>query len=583
MGHRGSGKSSFLQGVSSLFEYAIDLDVEIEKRAKKSISEIFSSYGEESFRKLEVATFEQVLKEVKASTSVIIVLGAGFNGSIWPRDYKCLWIRRETDARPRFFLDRPQVGTSNLDTFLQSYIERESRYQSWADFAWTLPEELELKNTYKSNDWPLDQNFSEGACLTIVPRLHRHLVSSLELRKNMGLMLELRSDLWPEDHLIKALSLDGYKFLLSVRSPKFSYEKVFSDIKSDIMLDWDVSLEFPPRNLSPDICSQHNFNDGLNTALEDLVEKSKPFSKALLKASPIISSFDELKVLYDWYLASPETRMIFPRSKATDEEARWQWFRLLMKGKQKINFVREASEGLKDQPTLLQYKKHLPAQKFAAVLGDPILHSVSPHFHGDFFAAKNLSFVAIPISRQQLEKENVIGFLERLGLRAAAVTSPLKENLELKKYSSYTEENSKDVFNTLVKVSSGWERYNTDAQAIQKLLGNSLKSWRIWGSGAVARQCFEVLENCEIYSSSEAKLLDSKGVVHPSSFNLLWAAGDQANEPPAFWMPTELFDLSYTRGSCAILYASKKKISYVNGVEFFRIQALAQQEIWKNL
>ena len=166
---------------------------------------------------------------------------------------------------------------------------------------------------------------------------------------------------------------------------------------------------------------------------------------------------------------------------------------------------------------------------------------------------------------------------------AAAVTSPLKESKVFDGFRDSRSEAEPGKSNTLIKIEGGWKAFNTDSVAIEKLFQGSEKSWRIWGSGAMAQQCFDTLKNCELYSSRDAKLLKSKGVLHPSSFNLLWAAGDEASLPPDFWKPNEVYDLSYTMNSHAILYASKCKVDYINGVKFFEIQANAQQGIWKSL
>jgi hypothetical protein len=68
-----------------------------------------------------------------------------------------------------------------------------------------------------------------------------------------------------------------------------------------------------------------------------------------------------------------------------------------------------------------------------------------------------------------------------------------------------------------------------------------------------------------------------------SNFQLLWAAGDEASPPPEEWKPLKVVDLSYSERSAANLYACKLKLDYENGIEFFKTQALAQQELWKDL
>ncbi len=277
----------------------------------------------------------------------------------------------------------------------------------------------------------------------------------------------------------------------------------------------------------------------------------------------------------------PQRHMIFPRTKSTVEDSKWQWLRILLKGRQKINFVREATEGPKDQPTISQYRNYKKAAAFAAILGKPVFHSYSPYFHCEFFEKKKRSFLAIPVSATELI-DKVFTFLETLGASAYAVTSPLKEHPVLFAHSTSDEKSADYVCNTLVKGTT-WKRYNTDTKAIFELYASSKQNWRIWGSGAVAKQCFEILENAELYSSRSGEKVAVKGQFTGASFNLLWAAGDEAPMPPRLWKPNKVYDLSYAQRSFAILYANVCNVDYENGLEFFKVQALAQQEHWKDL
>ncbi len=70
----GSGKSSVGKELAKLLQYQfIDLDEEIEKREKKSISAIFSESGEHHFRKTE----QFVLKDIIHNNHVVIATGGG--------------------------------------------------------------------------------------------------------------------------------------------------------------------------------------------------------------------------------------------------------------------------------------------------------------------------------------------------------------------------------------------------------------------------------------------------------------------------------------------------------------------------
>ena len=75
LGYMGSGKSFLGKQLAKSFDYQfVDLDEEIEKKQKASISEIFERKGEVFFRKLERRMLEEVLD---SQTSSIISLGGG--------------------------------------------------------------------------------------------------------------------------------------------------------------------------------------------------------------------------------------------------------------------------------------------------------------------------------------------------------------------------------------------------------------------------------------------------------------------------------------------------------------------------
>ncbi|WP_374460946.1 shikimate kinase [Chryseobacterium taeanense] len=75
VGYMGSGKSHISKILSEKLNFKlIDLDKEISKRNKLSISEIFAKKGEISFRKLEREALEEILA---TEENVILSLGGG--------------------------------------------------------------------------------------------------------------------------------------------------------------------------------------------------------------------------------------------------------------------------------------------------------------------------------------------------------------------------------------------------------------------------------------------------------------------------------------------------------------------------
>lgn len=74
IGFMGVGKTSVGRLLSKKLEFDfIDMDLEIEKTQKSSISEIFNSYGESYFRNLE----KNLLKDLLKKDNVVISTGGG--------------------------------------------------------------------------------------------------------------------------------------------------------------------------------------------------------------------------------------------------------------------------------------------------------------------------------------------------------------------------------------------------------------------------------------------------------------------------------------------------------------------------
>jgi len=74
IGFMGSGKTTVGKKLASLLDWLfIDLDKKIEKQSGKTISEIFSQYGEDYFRNIET----EVLKSLGSEKNTIISTGGG--------------------------------------------------------------------------------------------------------------------------------------------------------------------------------------------------------------------------------------------------------------------------------------------------------------------------------------------------------------------------------------------------------------------------------------------------------------------------------------------------------------------------
>jgi len=83
IGYRGTGKTTVARHIAERLGWRwLDADVELERRAGKSIAQMFADDGEQAFRDLE----SQVLADVVGLEETIIALGGGVVGREANRD-----------------------------------------------------------------------------------------------------------------------------------------------------------------------------------------------------------------------------------------------------------------------------------------------------------------------------------------------------------------------------------------------------------------------------------------------------------------------------------------------------------------
>ncbi len=131
VGMPGSGKTSVGKEVANILgREFIDTDAEIEKKAKKSIPEIFEENGEEYFRALESET----IKEICKLTGKVIATGGGAvvkKENLYPlsSNGKIFWIKRDIESLA--LSGRPL--SKNAATVEALYAERKDKYAAFAD------------------------------------------------------------------------------------------------------------------------------------------------------------------------------------------------------------------------------------------------------------------------------------------------------------------------------------------------------------------------------------------------------------------------------------------------------------------
>jgi shikimate 5-dehydrogenase/shikimate kinase len=605
IGHRGVGKSHLLERLKSYFNKPgqniqglqfYDLDKEIEFREGQPISDIFNDRGEDAFRKLEVAVFNEILKNQK---NFIVAVGAGFNLATIPKEIEKIWVRRKTDALGRIFLNRPRLNPelSPLEEYLKRLPLREESYFRHSDWQYIMPEGIEGSHPVEEKIFQHSMD-SLGGILTLLPK-HFENEQRLQfvLRSYDVEYFELRDDLLSIAQIQLACSLlPNRRILMSLRK---SQTHVWLQEFLKMGATWDWASELGPcsvKALHAPILSVHQLPKDSLQSLDNLKINLHKIIQGMvshIKLAPIVSSFKELEVLYSWQCEDPAHRSILPRS---SENGTWNWFRLFMKYRQRLNFFRTDQGSALDQPTLFEwFSVQDQVTDFAAVLGEPVFHSRTPLEHESFFQRKQMPVFAI--EAKGVEFNLAFHFLEKIGLKAAAVTSPLKNfAFDLTPYRSALANDLGSV-NTLVKKGQVWYSHNTDLDGFRALFSQitSQESHLIaaWGGGGTLSVIRKIIPRIWIFSVRNQSLRQEMDDLVPRSGAerervlkngpevLIWAAAPDAAFPPEHWQPKVILDLNYREDSLAREYALMVKAQYIDGLIMFKEQAKAQRDYWE--
>jgi shikimate 5-dehydrogenase/shikimate kinase len=585
VGHRGTGKTLLLQRLKRYFPdgVCICLDQEIEK-SHGAISTIFKDKGEAYFRKLEIDKFTSLLPSFKQKIRpVFIALGAGFEGAL-PADWEVVYLQRDVPVQNFLFPDRPNLGNDGLQMPSEKFSARSAHYLKMATQELILregevleiPEEKEFfTETINSGD---ENGLKDlGGILTLLP----YQVQAPEFKfwaRNRRLWgveaFEIRDDLLSSDEIKKVIaSIPKENLILSFRE-KSRVEESIEVAASVNRVDWPLEYGGEVAKSIKDkvFYSLHSTEADFDKHLKVLEE-----NKNAVKWSPFVSTLAQLRKGDAWQKKNPDRRSFLPRS----ANGRWAWYRLLTKGHMPIQFFREGTGSSADQPTLLQWSARGTTKKFAAILGSPVRHSWTPLFHQEFFRTRNVDVLALDLSEAELDRHG-FSFLDDLGFRAFAVTSPLK-SWAGKKVKADT------PLNTLVwqQKHLRWQGFNTDPDGFKKLVEDLLpidpdgSKTAVWGGGGVLDSLKAVLPKASYYCTRKGQPREGQVAITDPQF-LVWCAGSKKSEfsPPANWKPKVVFDLSYTSDSLGIAYAERVGAKYVSGKSMFVAQALKQQEIW---
>lgn len=632
IGHRGVGKTSLLKRLQNYFSEDVffDLDREIVRRCQLSIEEIFQQKGENFFRQQEHLILRQLINETRDSKKNIwISLGAGFildDGEFAQlvREFspRVCWIRRVTDRLGRVFTDRPRLNqqVSALQESLQVFALREPKYFQWAHLIYDMPEGVFFYNDFcesfeknffsvEKNSLPWSVRQQNMHALTVDSSLceEEKLRSLIVLQQKFQFYFELRDDLLNEEQILWVIQRVGAeRCLYSLRREKqtwtkdrFHFLSTFLKVDCDCVLFRSQYANFKNQDLSRWVISFHN--ESVDHLQKDLDQAMRllldcPWPPQELKCAPIVNNFDELRKLEKTRnLCSGFRTSFLPRS--LEPNRSWQWYRLLNQHVNALNFVRYHNGSATDQPSLFQMLAQseilqtVESKNFAAVLGHPVQHSLSPGYHYDFFKKRNQSYFCIDIPTEQWD--SAWSFLIERGLRYASVTAPHKKRLA---QSTQTQLESANTAALVVRSDFSEVQAvvaNTDVVALAEILAQCLDGRNIqnpiavWGGEGILSALASLDFEFDFISSRELKLKEgsaSKMVLSEYEV-IIWAAPmDSEFFPPSQWQPSLIFDLNYfenSKGREYFLKQPKGQCQYVSGFDFFERQALEQQKFWR--
>ncbi|GEM_PF-609024 len=624
-GHRGVGKSTALTrwrrwcdevGVRAQF---VDLDAEIETRCGRSVAQIFSEDGEDEFRRLEQQTLSAWARE-RTAWPLIVFVGGGFDVSQVDASWTRVWLRRVTDRDDRLFMDdRPSLGEGDERRVWRSRRDaREERFRLWADRALELQEAAETHEDVGERAWVLDllgvASFPQvGGVVTLFKSQHPEFWRQAA---RWGASLELRDD------LLGDFSSTEFQALRDELPP--GARCIFSRRRgSKLPLMHGADYDWPLEDLQqfPEAAATLSSLDGVRLVLSDhtstnidqlearvaeaLQHWTGDASRVWVKWAVPTRSFRELHERDQWRRAGPR-RIFLPMS----EDGRWKWYRLQFTPAE-FQFWREADGSAADQPTVTEclWRQELKSEFFAAVVGAPIAHSRTPLEQREFFARYSWPVYAIRVEREEWAEAWPV--LRDLGLRAAAVTSPLKEVVARAVGAGDVSERDVGIgdvglraVNTVVWNARGdlLAATSTDATwspASEVSSTGELDGWArlrpavLWGGSGMISAVTQMFPGVVPYSASRAMPRESVaapgaslsfgGVEAHAPALLIWGAGSSELKawPWGEHRPTVVFDLSYQENSEARRVAKRFGARYVSGLELFQRQASAQRDFFR--
>ncbi len=255
-----------------------------------------------------------------------------------------------------------------------------------------------------------------------------------------------------------------------------------------------------------------------------------------------------------------------------------------------------------------------PASSLYALLGGvPILNSLSPQLHNSAFRAMGKDALFFPMPSESIEV--ALRDMELLGVKGAAITVPLKEDVLPYLASVSTDVQRIGACNTLISTDKGWAGYNTDADGFERsaleFLGREdFKGLRVTliGAGGAAKsvalslsrkgaECVILNRTISVARQLARKYgfiwgpLDDRALDIVSKYSDLIVqatsagmAGGVQGDPLEFYEfsgKEKVFDLIYKPEKTALLArAEAAGCQTINGYKMLRYQASGQYKLW---
>ena len=238
------------------------------------------------------------------------------------------------------------------------------------------------------------------------------------------------------------------------------------------------------------------------------------------------------------------------------------------------------------------------------VVGNPVMHSLSPAMHNAGFRAISKDAVYLPL--EAADVDDFFDFADVFGISGASITSPFKEDVHSRVRDSDLIGKRIGAVNTLKKTRNGWKAMNFDVDGfLEPLLSRfTIDGWRatvvgaggaakavsvgLVDSGAQTRICARRQEQAEEAAKVSGAMVGTFPV-EPGTWDLLVNATPVGTAPrtnesilPASSLDGRLvYDLVYNPSCTRLLKeASLSGCRTLGGLEMLIAQAKRQFEWW---